>query len=376
MEVDHRARARDRARPPRPAGRTASSSTSSPTATWSTRSSPRPPPWRSACSPARPPSACPARRGSVLEPVTGASHAAVVRYALVLIGAVTTLIVTLVLFGIPVGQLLLGGALTSVFVGIAAQQSLSNVFAGMVLLLAHPFRVGDAIRLRAGRPVRRDQRHGDRDRHHLRAHGQQHRRALHPELAGAQRGRRPAAGGRLPARRLRRPRRCGPRPRPRRPRPRLRPLRPGRRPGARAEPVARTAGTARRRARLARPTARAAPPARVPPASSTPPAARGSASAESLRGIELSGHRKRHASFRISLIFSRPAARGRACAGSGSSAARRSPRRAASRASSRRRVHPRPRAEVDEQRRACRRARWPGGPARRRRRARPGCRPA
>jgi small-conductance mechanosensitive channel len=86
----------------------------------------------------------------VLQPVIGASHAAVVRYALVLIGAVTTLIVTLVLFDVPVGQLLLGGALTSVFVGIAAQQALSNVFAGLVLLLARPFKVGDSIRLRAG----------------------------------------------------------------------------------------------------------------------------------------------------------------------------------------------------------------------------------
>jgi hypothetical protein len=87
---------------------------------------------------------------SVLEPVMGTAHAAIVRYALVLIGAVTTLIVTLVLFGIPVGQLLLGGALTSVFVGIAAQQALSNVFAGLVLLLARPFKVCDAIRMRAG----------------------------------------------------------------------------------------------------------------------------------------------------------------------------------------------------------------------------------
>jgi small-conductance mechanosensitive channel len=86
----------------------------------------------------------------VLEPVAGASHAAIVRYALVLIGAVTTLFVTLSLFGVPIGQLLLGGALTSVFVGIAAQQALSNVFAGLVLMLAHPFRVGDSIRMRAG----------------------------------------------------------------------------------------------------------------------------------------------------------------------------------------------------------------------------------
>ena len=90
------------------------------------------------------------KAGSVLEPAIGTSHAAVVRYALVLIGAVTTLLITLGLLGIPISQLLLGGALTSVFVGIAAQQSLSNVFAGMVLLLAHPFRVGDSIRLQAG----------------------------------------------------------------------------------------------------------------------------------------------------------------------------------------------------------------------------------
>ena len=87
---------------------------------------------------------------TVLEPRFGASHAAVVRYALLLIGEFTTLVVTLLLFDVPVGQLLLGGALTSVFVGIAAQQALGNVFAGMVLLLARPFRVGDTISLQAG----------------------------------------------------------------------------------------------------------------------------------------------------------------------------------------------------------------------------------
>jgi hypothetical protein len=84
---------------------------------------------------------------AVLEPSAGPSHAAIVRYALLLVGAVTTLIITL---GIPIEQLVLGGALTSVFVGIAAQQSLSNVFAGIVLMLAHPFRIGDGIRLQAG----------------------------------------------------------------------------------------------------------------------------------------------------------------------------------------------------------------------------------
>lgn len=87
---------------------------------------------------------------SVLEPRASISHAAVVRYVLLLVGAFATLVITLVLFGVPVGQLVVGGALASVFVGIAAQQALGNVFAGIVLLLAHPFRVGDKIRLRAG----------------------------------------------------------------------------------------------------------------------------------------------------------------------------------------------------------------------------------
>lgn len=86
----------------------------------------------------------------LLEPRAGQAHAAIVRYAILLVGAFTTLVITLVLFGVPVSQLVVGGALTTVFVSIAAQQALSNVFAGLVLIFARPFKVGDAIRLRAG----------------------------------------------------------------------------------------------------------------------------------------------------------------------------------------------------------------------------------
>ena len=86
----------------------------------------------------------------LLEPKAGPAHAAIVRYAILLVGAFTTLLITLVLFGVPVAQLVVGGALTTVFVSIAAQQALGNVFAGLVLVFARPFRVGDAIRLRAG----------------------------------------------------------------------------------------------------------------------------------------------------------------------------------------------------------------------------------
>jgi len=86
----------------------------------------------------------------LIQPRVGTAHAAVVGYAILIVGAFTTLVITLVLFTVPVAQLVLGGALTTVFVGIAAQQALGNVFAGLVLLVARPFKVGDAIRLQAG----------------------------------------------------------------------------------------------------------------------------------------------------------------------------------------------------------------------------------
>ncbi|MFZ0189354.1 MAG: mechanosensitive ion channel family protein [Streptosporangiaceae bacterium] len=86
----------------------------------------------------------------LLEPRVGIAYSAIVRYAILIVGAFTTLVLTLLLFGVNVSQLVLGGALTTVFVSIAAQQALGNVFAGLVVMLARPFRVGDTIRLRAG----------------------------------------------------------------------------------------------------------------------------------------------------------------------------------------------------------------------------------
>jgi small-conductance mechanosensitive channel len=85
-----------------------------------------------------------------LRPRLGSAHAAIIRYAILLVGIIVTLVLTLQLCRVPVGQLVVGGALTSVLLGIAAQQSLSNIFAGMVLLLSRPFHVGDHIQLRAG----------------------------------------------------------------------------------------------------------------------------------------------------------------------------------------------------------------------------------
>jgi small-conductance mechanosensitive channel len=86
----------------------------------------------------------------VMLPSIGYAHAAVVRYAVVVAGGLATVIVGLQLLGLPVTQLLVGGAVTGVIIGIAAQQSLANVFSGMILLTARPFRVGDRIGMRSG----------------------------------------------------------------------------------------------------------------------------------------------------------------------------------------------------------------------------------
>jgi small-conductance mechanosensitive channel len=85
-----------------------------------------------------------------LQESIGSAHAAVIRFTIVLAGGLATIVLTLQLLHIPITQLVVGGALTGVLVGIAAQQSLANVFAGIVLLMARPFRVGDQIGIRSG----------------------------------------------------------------------------------------------------------------------------------------------------------------------------------------------------------------------------------
>jgi small conductance mechanosensitive channel len=52
--------------------------------------------------------------------------------------------------GLTPQTLALGGAFTAVVFGLAAQQTLGNLIAGMVLLSARPFRVGERVRLQAG----------------------------------------------------------------------------------------------------------------------------------------------------------------------------------------------------------------------------------
>jgi small conductance mechanosensitive channel len=61
-----------------------------------------------------------------------------------------TLLLALRIAGLTPQTLAVGGAFTAVIFGLAAQQTLGNVFAGMVLLSARPFRVGERVRFKGG----------------------------------------------------------------------------------------------------------------------------------------------------------------------------------------------------------------------------------
>jgi small-conductance mechanosensitive channel len=65
-------------------------------------------------------------------------------------GYLFVLFAVLAVVTVPIEHLLVGAGLAGVVLGIAAQQSLGNVFAGLVLMLARPLSVGDHIRVRAG----------------------------------------------------------------------------------------------------------------------------------------------------------------------------------------------------------------------------------
>jgi small conductance mechanosensitive channel len=81
-----------------------------------------------------------------LEPSTAGTVDFLLRLAAMLVAAVAALRIA----GLTPRTLALGGAVTAVITGLAAQQTLGNLIAGTVLFSAHPFRVGERVRLQGG----------------------------------------------------------------------------------------------------------------------------------------------------------------------------------------------------------------------------------
>ena len=81
-----------------------------------------------------------------LDPATAGTTGFVVR----LIAMAAVVILALRIAGVTAGTLAVGGAFTAVLVGLAAQQALGGIFAGIVLQSTRPFRVGERVRLVGG----------------------------------------------------------------------------------------------------------------------------------------------------------------------------------------------------------------------------------
>ena len=110
--------------------------------------------------------------------------AAVVRLVATGVGYLLVLIAVFELLGVSLAHLIIGFGLAGVVLGIAAQQSLGNIFASLVLLFARPFKVGEHIRVRSG-TIGVDRRVGAGHRTYLRYAADRGRPLEGAELRGA-----------------------------------------------------------------------------------------------------------------------------------------------------------------------------------------------
>jgi small conductance mechanosensitive channel len=78
-----------------------------------------------------------------MDPATAGTVGFLIR----LVGVMIVTYAALRIAGLGARELAVGGAFTAIIAGLAAQQTLGNLFAGLVLLSARPFRVGDRVRL-------------------------------------------------------------------------------------------------------------------------------------------------------------------------------------------------------------------------------------
>src|SRR5690242_17608690 len=81
-----------------------------------------------------------------MDPATAGTVGFLIRLAFLVAAAVAALRVA----GLDPRTLAVGGAITAVVFGLAAQQTLGNLIAGLVLISVRPFKVGDRVRLQAG----------------------------------------------------------------------------------------------------------------------------------------------------------------------------------------------------------------------------------
>jgi small-conductance mechanosensitive channel len=80
------------------------------------------------------------------DPATAGTLGFIVRLVLLAVAV----LIALNIAGLTPGTLAVGGAVTAVVLGLAAQSTIGNLFAGVLLLSVQPFKVGERVRLQAG----------------------------------------------------------------------------------------------------------------------------------------------------------------------------------------------------------------------------------
>jgi small-conductance mechanosensitive channel len=81
-----------------------------------------------------------------MDPATAGTVEFMIRF----LAVAATVLAALAVGGISLQAIAVGGGFAAVVMGLAAQQTLGNLFAGMVLLSARPFRLGERVRFQAG----------------------------------------------------------------------------------------------------------------------------------------------------------------------------------------------------------------------------------
>ena len=81
-----------------------------------------------------------------LDPATAGTVGFLIR----LVATVGVVVLALRIAGVTTATLFVGGAFTAIVLGLAAQQTLGGIFAGILLQSTRPFRVGERVRLLGG----------------------------------------------------------------------------------------------------------------------------------------------------------------------------------------------------------------------------------
>src|SRR3954453_15987711 len=81
-----------------------------------------------------------------MDPATAGTVGFLIRLVFLVVAA----LIPLRFAGLTPARVAVGASIPAVVVGLAAQQTLGNLIAGMVLITVRPFRVGDRVRLQGG----------------------------------------------------------------------------------------------------------------------------------------------------------------------------------------------------------------------------------